>query len=449
MSVPRYPSAATDPSPLGQKLPFVFSGRTAKNRLLKAATTERLASWIPTDFSASGVVTDELVNLYRRWGEGGYGVIISGNIMVCADHLEACGNIIIPSDASDSKEDERFSKLKELASAAKTHGSLMIGQLSHPGRQTRVEFQKNPVSASDVALTDTLGMSFGKPHAATELEIGQITDAFVHAAVILEKAGWDGIQIHAAHGYLLAQFLSPTTNLRTDQYGGTFENRVRLILEIILAIRRRVAPSFIISLKVNSVEFQHGAFTTSEAAQMCKLLEQEAHVDFVEMSGGTYEELAFDNKRASTIKREAFFLEFAEQISPALQETKVYVTGGFKTVAGMVGALRSMDGVGVARPACQEFDFGNKVLEGRINGAVLQKVDDQDFMLTNVIAGTQMRQVSQGLDPMDLSKQENVERFLRDMGEWVARLQQDAGLRMSGFVEHVSIEAQPYGTRVW
>jgi 2,4-dienoyl-CoA reductase-like NADH-dependent reductase (Old Yellow Enzyme family) len=164
------------------------------------------------------------------------------------------------------------------------------------------------VSASNIRLKDTLRMHFGQTQAATEKQIAGIVTAFVDAAVFLSKADWDGIQLHAAHGYLLAQFLSPTTNTRTDRYGGSFENRARIVLDIILAIRAQVLTTFIISLKINSVEFQEGGFSIQDAADLCTLLEHKASVDFVELSGGTYEELAFDHKRESTKKREAFFL---------------------------------------------------------------------------------------------------------------------------------------------
>ena len=189
-------------------------------------------------------------------------------------------------------------------------------------------------------------------------------------------------------GYLLSQFLSPTTNKRTDQYGGSLENRSRLIMEISQAIRTRVPSSFIVGIKINSVEFQDKGFDTDECRQLCKRLE-ENHFDFVELSGGTYEELAFQHKRESTKKRESFFLDFAETIVPALTKTKTYVTGGFKTVGAMVKALDTVDGVGLARPVCQEPRLCADILSGKVKGAIKQRVDDQNFGLTNVAAGSQ------------------------------------------------------------
>jgi len=162
--------------------------------------TERLSSWHPTDFPKRGIPSKELVNVYRHWGEGGMGNILTGNIMLEYDQLEAPGNMIIPRTAEFSG--SRFEGFKELATVAKKQGSLIVGQVSHPGRQVDDRIQKNPVSASDVQLTGSViaGMTFAKPHAATQEEIDRIVDSFAHAAEFLDKAGFDGIQLHGAHG---------------------------------------------------------------------------------------------------------------------------------------------------------------------------------------------------------------------------------------------------------
>jgi 2,4-dienoyl-CoA reductase-like NADH-dependent reductase (Old Yellow Enzyme family) len=186
---------------LGQPIHFPFSKRTSPNKFLKGAMTERLSSWHPTDFPKRGIPLPELINVYRRWGEGGTGVILTGNVMIEYDHLEAPGNAIIPPGAEFSG--ERFEAFKELATESKKEGSLIIAQVSHPGRQVESRIQKDPVSASDVQLTKgLLGMpiTFEKPHAATKQEIEQLVEKFAHAAEYLEKAGYDGIELHGAHG---------------------------------------------------------------------------------------------------------------------------------------------------------------------------------------------------------------------------------------------------------
>ncbi|KAL9101830.1 MAG: hypothetical protein Q9163_002955 [Psora crenata] len=313
-------------------------------------------------------------------------MILTGNIMLEFDQLEAPGNAIIP--PTEEPCGERFEAFKELAAQSKAHGSLIIAQVSHPGRQTGEHIQKNPVSASDVQLEGSVfGMTFAKPHAATPDEIQHIIESFVHAAEYLYKAGYDGIQLHGAHGYLLAQFLSSTTNHRTDQYGGSLENRSRIIIDIGREIRKRVPSEFVLGIKLNSVEFQNGGFDTKECKALCASLEA-IKFDFVELSGGTYEELAFAHKRESTKKREAFFLSFAEVIVPALKKTKTYVTGGFKSVGAMANALRTVDGVGLARTVCQEPRLCADILSGKVKGAIKQRLDDNDFTLSIAAAGS-------------------------------------------------------------
>jgi len=154
-------------------------------------------------------------------------------------------------------------------------------------------------------------------------------------------------------------------------------------------IQNRVKDdSFMIGIKLNSVEFQHGGFTPEDCRDLCVELEKH-RMDFVELSGGTYQALGFSHKRESTKKREAFFLEFAEMIVPHLKKTKVYVTGGLRTVAAMVEALKTVHGVGLARPVTHEFDFAKRILEGKVKGAIDLLIDEQDFGMTNIAAGTQ------------------------------------------------------------
>ncbi|KAF7511744.1 hypothetical protein GJ744_003475 [Endocarpon pusillum] len=448
MGSARLPAEHVDASPLGKPLHFEFADKTAPNRFMKAAMAEQLSTWDPKELSKRGIPTANLINVYRRWGEGALGMVLTGNIMIDYDQLVAAGNLIIPQDATF--EGERFEAFKELAAQTKKYGMLFVGQVSHPGRQADSRIQPNPVSASDVHLEGTvLGTQFAKPHPASQEEIDNIIDGFTHAAEFLYKAGFDGIQLHGAHGYLLAQFLSSTTNKRTDKYGGSLANRSRIILEIAKSIRAKLPTStgFILGIKLNSVEFQAGGFSVEECRDLCSSLENEGQFDFVELSGGTYQSLAFSHQRESTKKREAFFLEFADTITPALTRTRTYVTGGLRTVAGMVKALESVDGVGLARPVCQEPSLAKSMLEGRVASALDQKIDQQDFGLTNLAAGAQMRQVGKDQQPIDLSRQENVDAFYRDMETWNKKMAED-GPRMSlyGYVDIVSQEASPYGS---
>jgi len=287
-------------------------------------------------------------------------------------------------------------------------------------------------------------MHYAKPRAASQEDIKGVVQGFAHAAEFLEKAGYDGIQLHGAHGYLLAQFLSPSTNHRDDEYGGSLENRMRIILEIAEACRKRVSSTFILGIKINSVEFQDKGFTPEDARSLCQALEN-ARFDYVELSGGTYQSLAFSHKRESTRKREAFFLEFAEKIVTPLTKTRTYLTGGLRTAGAMVNALDIVDGIGMARPVCQEFHLPKDILEGKVTGGIASKLDQDDFGLTNTAAGTQIRQVGKDQEPMDLSDQKIVDAFFKDMQKWMEKQKEDTEMRQFGYVD-LSQVASPYGT---
>ncbi|KAI0469103.1 NADH:flavin oxidoreductase/NADH oxidase [Xylaria cf. heliscus] len=444
MATKRISALDVDPSPLGQPLHFDFSGKTAPNRFLKGAMSERASSWDPKDLEKRGIPSKELVNAYRRWGEGGIGLILTGNVLLNYDHLESAGNPIIPKDAPFSG--ERFERFRDLGEQAKAHGSLIVAQLSHPGRQVPDSIQPHPISASDVQLEGTaMGQTFGKPRAMEKNDIKDVVEGFAHAAEYLHKAGYDGIELHGAHGYLIAQFLSLSTNKRTDEYGGSLINRARLIFEIVDEVRKRVKDdSFIIGIKINSVEFQDGGFTPEECRDLCVELEKH-RVDFVELSGGTYQDLAFEHKRESTKKREAFFIEFAEMIVPQLKATKVYVTGGLRTAAAMVEALKTVHGIGLGRPVTHEFDLAKKLLEGKAKSAIDNSIDEQDFGLSIFAAGTQIRLVGKDKKPLDLSRPEHREAFDKSLQLFQKDMANNADGSKYGFMDIEGIKLEPYG----
>lgn len=240
-----------------------------------------------------------------------------------------------------------------------------------------------------------------------------------------------------------------TTNRRSDKYGGSIENRTRVLTEIADAVRRRTSPSFSISIKLNSVEFQESGLRPEDAKKACSILEDNGF-DWVELSGGTYEQLAWDYdlypKRESTKKRESFFMEFADMIAPSLKKTKVYVTGGFKTVGAMVDALTTIDGIGLGRPACQEPNLPKDILAGKVQGALQWRLDESNFGLQVVAAGTQMQQISRDQAPIDLSQRHLADAFARDMGVWLEKVQQDSERKMHGYVDIESVSPIPYGT---
>ncbi|KAK3623865.1 hypothetical protein LTR56_020761 [Elasticomyces elasticus] len=403
--IARFESEEVDASSLGEPLKYEFSGRTAPNRFMKGAITERLSSWDPKNLKARGIPSKELINTYRLWGEGEIGNILTGNVMIKYDHLEASAirlsHEVHRMKASGSK----------LSSAIQLSGNLM-------------------------------GMIFAKPRAAIKEDIANIIEGFAHAAEYLEKAGYDGVDLHGAHGYLLAQFLSPTTNQRTDKYGGSLENRARLVFEIAQEIRKPNSPSFILGIKLNSVEFQDKGLTPEDAKKMCILLEQNSF-DFVELSGGTYESLAFGHKKESTKKREAFFMDFADLVAPELYKTKVYVTGGFQTVSAMVNARNTVDGIGFAWALCHEPQFCKDVLAGKVTGTVRPAMDLANNCPTIVIAGSQIRQTGKDHQPIDMTRLENVQAFFKNLGMYMETKAKNTEGRIYGFLD-ISASPIPY-----
>ncbi|KAK1971609.1 FMN-linked oxidoreductase [Colletotrichum sublineola] len=298
-----------------------------------------------------------------------------------------------------------------------------------------------------------MGMEFGAPREATKADIDRIVEGFAHAAEYLEKAGFDGIQLHAAHGYLIAQFLSRTTNRRTDEYGTqTLENRTRLITEIGRAVRARTSPGFILSAKLNSVEFQDGGVTPDEARELCGRLAG-LGFDFLEISGGTYEDVGLDWVRDGTRRREGFFLEFADTVVRGLEDdagarrTKAYIVGGMRSVGAMVKAMDVVDGVSLGRPAAHEFRIASDILEGRVAGAIRPvEMLEADFGFEMAAAGANMRLVSKGREPFDPSDPAAVQVFARDMQAWYGAMVADGDRLNHHGAADFSGETRPYGT---
>ena len=344
------------------------SGLSFPNRLVKAAMTEGLAD-------PGNRVTDAHITLYRRWAAGKLGGMITGNVQIDPDHLERAGNVVIASDPTDEQRD----MLARWAEAGKSHGAAMIMQVSHAGRQTPKAINPAPAAPSAVPL-GLPGGQFGKPREMTGDEIHAVVDGFGRVARIAKEAGFDGVQVHAAHGYLLSSFLSPRANQRKDAWGGSLENRARLLVDCVKSAQAGGGAGFSVSVKLNSADFQKGGFTFKECLSVIETL-NDLNVDFVEISGGNYEqprmmdldgmEPVFEpGLRASTRKREAYFLKYARMVQ-AKAEMPLMVTGGFRTTAAMDTALDDGDAdlIGLARPLCVDTDTPAKLLHGDIDSA--------------------------------------------------------------------------------
>jgi len=209
----------------------------------------------------------------------------------------------------------------------------------------------------------------------TEEDIEAVITGFARCAKVVIEAGFTGVQLHAAHGYLLSQFLSPRSNQRQDQWGGSLENRARLLLASVSRVRAAVGPGIPISVKLNSADFQRGGFDFDESVQVARWL-QAASVDLIEISGGTYEQprlLNLDGMEpveeqsvaASTRAREAYFVDFAEAMHKEVS-IPLMVTGGLRRLDAMNTALESgaADMIGIGRPMCVMTDAPAQLFGG-------------------------------------------------------------------------------------
>jgi 2,4-dienoyl-CoA reductase-like NADH-dependent reductase (Old Yellow Enzyme family) len=338
-------------------------GATLPNRIAKGAMTEGLAS-------ADGRPTPELDQLYTRWALGGAGMLLTGNVHIDVDHRERPGNVVIDKEPDA----DMRAALESFAAAGTQGGNQLWMQISHSGRQTQKEVNPRPKAPSAVAVALPGGL-FGEPVALSEEEIADLIARFALAARVAKETGFTGVQIHAAHGYLISQFLSPRANLRTDQWGGSLENRARFLMETLKAVRAAVGPDFPVSVKLNSADFQRGGFDFTESLMVARWL-QAAGLDLLEISGGSYEQPAMMDSEgleprdepklaSSTAQREAYFVDFAKAMKAEIT-MPIMVTGGFRSRAAMEKALSSAaaDVIGIGRPMCVDTSAPRRLLDG-------------------------------------------------------------------------------------
>ena len=296
------------------------SGVCLKNRFVKAAMEENLAD-------ANQLPSQALFNLYQSWSKGGVGLIITGNVMVDRYAMTGPGGVVLEKDTP-------LEAFEKWAQQAQLNNTKVVMQINHPGRQVFKRMGGKVLSPSEVALN--MGKHSGlfeTPKAMSEQEIKDVIKRFVNTALQAKKAGFDGVEIHAAHGYLLSQFLSPLTNKRDDDWGGSIQNRSRLLINIVKQVKEACGEKFILSVKLNSADFQRGGFDIDDASFVINELAP-FNLDFIELSGGSYEAPAMQGKSGDdrTLAREAYFLEFAKKLVSE-SSTPLMVTGGIKRLA--------------------------------------------------------------------------------------------------------------------
>ncbi|MGY0215808.1 NADH:flavin oxidoreductase/NADH oxidase family protein [Endozoicomonadaceae bacterium StTr2] len=326
------------------------SAVTIKNRFFKSAMSEQLGD-------KQHNPRPDLARLYGTWAEGGVGLNVTGNVMIDRTALGEPKNVVL-----DEQSD--LALFRQWTKSGTQNNTQLWVQLNHPGKQIPAILTEEPVAPSAIPLTGGLEKGFNTPRALTEAEIQGIIQRFATSAGLAKEAGFSGIQIHGAHGYLVSQFLSPRHNQRTDQWGGSAENRMRFVLAVYHAIREKVGQDFPVGIKLNSADFMKDGFTEDESMAVVRALD-EAGIDLIEISGGTYESPSMmgANVRESTRRREAYFLEYAEKVRQQVKTTLV-VTGGFRSSEAMTAALQSgaTDMIGVARPMALQPDLPNKAI---------------------------------------------------------------------------------------
>lgn len=331
------------------------NGTVIKNRLFKSAMSEQLGN-------KSHDPQPGLSTLYSRWANGGIGLAITGNVMIDRNALGEPKNVVL-----DEQSD--LQQFKHWAKSGSQNGAHIWPQLNHPGKQIPNFLSEEPVAPSAISLGRGLDKGFNTPRALSEPEILAIIQKFATSAKLAKDAGFTGVQIHGAHGYLVSQFLSSRHNQREDQWGGSLENRMRFVLSIYRAIRENVGAKFPIGIKLNSADFMKGGFTEDESMEVVQAL-AEAGIDLIEISGGTYESPSMMGDKSkktelkeSTIKREAYFMDYMEKVRK-LVKTPLVVTGGFRSGLAMNEALQTgaTDFVGIARTMAVDPEFPNKLI---------------------------------------------------------------------------------------
>jgi 2,4-dienoyl-CoA reductase-like NADH-dependent reductase (Old Yellow Enzyme family) len=402
------------------------SGQVLKNRIAKAAMEENMAG--------DGQLPDEqLFALYRHWAAGGTGLLITGNVMVHAEALTGPAGVVLDEDAP-------LEPFIEWAKAGKSGGGAIWMQINHPGRQVASDMPGVVWGPTDIGVNLGKHSSrFGRPTAMTPQQIEETVARYAVTARRAERAGFDGVEVHAAHGYLLSQFLSPLVNKRTDQWGGSLENRARMLLDIVRAVRATVSPSFAVAVKLNSADFQRGGFDADDARQVIEMLEP-LGVDLVELSGGSYESPAMTGRSADarTRAREAYFLDLAKDLVRT-SPLPLMLTGGITKRATAEKVLHSgVAVIGMGTALAVTPDLPDRWHKRREADRQMRSVNWSDKALASAasmaLVRHQMRRLARGSSPRPgthpaialISERRKQRAALRSYRVWLSKRQSAA-----------------------
>ncbi|WP_085213260.1 NADH:flavin oxidoreductase/NADH oxidase family protein [Streptomyces sp. Amel2xC10] len=396
------------------------SGQVLKNRIAKAAMEENMAG--------AGQLPDRhLLSLYRHWAAGGTGLLITGNVMVHAEALTGPAGVVLDEHAP-------LEPFAEWAKAGKSGGGAIWMQINHPGRQVASDMAGVVWGPTDIGVSLGKHSSrFGRPTAMTPQQIADTVTRYAVTARRAEEAGFDGVEVHAAHGYLLSQFLSPLVNKRTDRWGGSLENRARMLLDIVRAVRAAVSPSFAVAVKLNSADFQRGGFGADDARQVIEMLEP-LGVDLVELSGGSYESPAMTGRPADdrTQAREAYFLDLAKDLVTT-SPLPLMLTGGITRRATADRVLDSgVSVIGMGTALAVTPDLPDRWRQGREADHQMRPVTWSDKALASAASMAQvrhqMRRLARGSSPRPgthpavalISERRQQRRALRSYRAWLS-----------------------------
>ncbi|GAD17134.1 NADH oxidase [Lentilactobacillus otakiensis] len=355
------------------------NGQRIKNRFFKSAMSETMAENHQPDH--------RFAKLYGTWAAGGSGVIVTGNVMVDHRALAEPGNVVVEDEGS-------LPMLQKWAEAGTRNHTQLWMQLNHPGKQSPKYLSAQPAGPSAIRIDGPNAKYFNVPRALTNSEIYAIIDRFVHSAEIAQKAGFTGVQIHGAFGYLVNQFLSQKDNQRTDEFGGSIENRMRFLIKIYQGIREACGAQFAISLKLSVLDLRPDGFTEHDSIEVVEKM-AELGIDLIEIAGDDYED--------STVG----FSGYAHMLRQ-LVNVPIVLSGGFRTISTMEEAIGRDDAdmIGICTPMVVMPDLPNRILNGAYQAVRLpltmgSRRLDEKYTAAFVIAycEQQARRIASGKQP--------------------------------------------------
>ncbi len=340
--------------------PFNIGTLTVKNRFIHSATYESM-------LESDGMVNEVLLKRYRQLAKGDIGLIVPGHMYVHPTGKAGLKQTAIYNDSF-------ISGLKKLVSAIHDEEGKVIFQLAHAGRQTRKEVTGlEPIAPFNNGVDPTFGI---EPRAMTEEEIQEIIEAFGAAAGRAADAGADGVQIHAAHGYLGSQFLSPFFNQREDKWGGNNENRFRFVKEVFLAIKQNVPSDMPVLIKLNTNDFTPEPGIDPDLAAIYAKWLADLGIDGIELSSGTlsFSPLAMSRKQGiegEFAPVDNYHLAAAEKIKPVIGNVPLLLVGGVRKLAQMSNIIEEgkADMISMCRPFIREPHLVKRFASGKTNEA--------------------------------------------------------------------------------